>query len=49
MGRTAATVEIPDGEVGDLVAEHFEKERDRRHGKLGGQPNDATLDVGSCQ
>lgn len=36
MVRTAATVEIPDGEVGDLVAEHFEKDRDRRYRKLCG-------------
>jgi hypothetical protein len=36
MRLTAMAVEIPGGEMGDLVAEHLEKHRDRRHGKLGG-------------
>ena len=45
MGLTAAAVEISGGEVGDLVAEHLEKHRERRHGKLCGQANDAALEM----
>ena len=36
MGLTAMAVEIPGGEVGDLVAEHLEKDRDRGRRELRG-------------
>jgi hypothetical protein len=49
MGLTAAAVEISDGEVGDLVAEHFEKDSDRRCCELRRQANDAVLEVDSAQ
>lgn len=49
MGLTATTVEIAGGEVGDFVAEHLEKHRDRRHRKRRGQANHATLEMDPSQ
>jgi hypothetical protein len=45
MGLTAATVEIPGGKVGDFMAEHLEKDREWRHGKLRRQADHATLEM----
>ena len=49
MGLTATTVEIAGGEVGDFVAEHLEKHRDRRHRERRGQANHATLEMDPSQ
>ncbi len=45
MGLTAATVEIPGGQVGDLVAEHLEKKGERRPRQCRGYANHATLEM----
>jgi hypothetical protein len=49
MGLTAVTVEIPGGEVGDLVAEHLEKDGRWGHRELRGQAHNAALEMNSSQ
>src|SRR5262245_12970800 len=49
MRSTSVTMEITDGEMGDLVTEDFAKNPRGRHGKLFGQANDATLEMDSSQ
>jgi hypothetical protein len=49
MGPTATSVEVPDGKMGNLVAEHLEQDRDRRHSKLRGQANHAAIEMDSSQ
>jgi len=49
MGLTAVTVEVPGGEVGDLVAEHLEKDGRGGHREFRGQAHDAALEMDPSQ
>jgi hypothetical protein len=49
MRLTVATVEIAGGEVGELVAEHLEKKRERRRRKFRRETNHATLEMNLSQ
>jgi hypothetical protein len=45
MGPTVTTVEIAGGEVGDLVAEHFEEHRRGRRREVGRQADHAPIEM----
>lgn len=49
MRLTPTTVEIPGGEVGDLMAEHLEEEREGCHRQFRGYAHHATLEVDASE
>ena len=49
MRLTARTVEIPGGEVGDFMADHFEKQREGPSREFRGHAHHASLEMDPSQ